>query len=924
MAMTRGNGKRGRLGAMVLITALLLSSYPGAGTPDQLSAATFLGGTAEDSAQSIVCDASGNMYVTGYTGSSAFPTTVGAYSRINRGGMDIFVTKMDPTGSSVVWSTLVGGTGNDWGYDIALDSEGNVVVAGISRSMNFPVSTNCYDGSSNGDYDIVVFKLNPSGSKLVASTYLGGSDYDKAFLTLDASDDIYLTGYSESTDYPTTSDAYDTTADGSYFDIVVTKMEADCSDLVYSTYLGGTSSDYCYGSAVVDQNGNLWATGTSMSSDFPTTQGCYDGTKDQQYDVVVFRLDPEGAKLTASTFIGGSGFDDGWAIAINPDGNVMVLGSSSSSDYPVTTGAFDTSNNGSRDAVLTVLDKDLTKVLRSTYMGGSKDEYCSGLDMDRFGTVYVVGYTESSDFPMRQDHYDGSHNGLEDIFIARLSPDLGSLLNSSYLGGVNSDRAFSMDLGPSGDACLAGYTYSSDFPATTGSFDTTHNGEDDGIVVRFQFPPDPDRDNDGFPDAGDVFPDNPFEAKDTDGDGMGDNLDPDADGDHVNDERDAFPLDRTEWMDTDGDGIGDNADADDDNDGVNDTSDAFPRNPFEFADADRDGIGDNLDPDDDDDGKSDADEMRATVLRDVSTVNALASTVQSTLEGHLRAMNASLIGTLSDLETDFLAELAAVNATLASGILSSVRTINDRISTLDASVTNDVEDLRSWMDQVLTALDGELAGTNSTLIDQMDQVEGNAEDLYDALSTEIYLLMARLARIDSDLAEEDTDIRGEIAALSAMLADLEGTTLAEMGEMMDRLSTNVSVYDRSTADDLAGLSAKIATFEQGTNEDMEGIETSLGELATLGSILDDLEALDSDLKAAQDELDRSVQDAGEEQTAGSHLNMVLVVLVLVLLVVALLLLITMKRPSMTASLRFRREEDIIVSADAGDEGGDVP
>jgi hypothetical protein len=433
-----------------------------------------------------------------------------------------------------------------------------------------------------------------------------------------------------------------------------------------------------------------------------------------------------------------------------------------------------------------------------------------------------------------------------------------------------------------------------------------------------------DRDNDGVPDADDVFPENPFEAKDTDGDGMGDNLDPDADGDNIPDERDAFPLDRTEWMDTDGDGTGDNTDADDDDDGVNDTSDAFPRNPFEFADADKDGIGDNLDPDDDDDGKSDLDEMRATVLKDVSTVTALASTVQSTLEGDLRAMNASLIGTLSDLGTDFLVELAAVNATLASGILSSVRTINERVSALDTSVTGDVEDLRSWMDQVLTALDGELAGTNSTLVDRMDQVEGNAEDLYDTLSTEIHLLMVRLAMIDSDLAEEDADIRADIAALSAMMADLEGTTIAEIGETMDRLSTNVSAYDQSTADDLARLSEDIAAFEQGTGEDMAGIETSLGKLVTLGTILDDLEALDSDLKAAQDELDRSVQDAGEEQTSQSHLNMVLVVLVIALMAVTLLLLFTMKRPSITASMRFRREEDIIVSADGDDEGGDVP
>jgi hypothetical protein len=428
-----------------------------------------------------------------------------------------------------------------------------------------------------------------------------------------------------------------------------------------------------------------------------------------------------------------------------------------------------------------------------------------------------------------------------------------------------------------------------------------------------------DTDDDGYHDGIDAFPDNPFEHKDTDGDGIGDNLDPDADGDNVPDERDAFPLNKSEHRDTDGDGTGDNTDADDDNDGINDTSDAFPKNPFEYADADEDGIGDNLDPDDDNDGKTDEEEMRAVVRKDLSTASDRVLTLQTVLEEDLGGMNTSLHGSLSDLETGFLDELEGLNRSLAEDIRSSVQAISDRVSALDASIGGDVNDLRTWLHQVLTSLQGELAGTNATLITQMDQIDADAGDLYEALADDLYLLMVKLARIESHLGEEAADVRGDIRALSETMADLEEHTVSELAVQLDRLAANVSAYDEDTALQVSSLAGDLRGYEARLGSDLDELASTLGDLERLSTILSELEALDGQLKDAEAQLDRSVADAGEEQKGASSVNMYLVVLVIVLLVVVLIMLLRSRPPSVLASYRSREEDDIIVSAD--DEGG---
>lgn len=430
-----------------------------------------------------------------------------------------------------------------------------------------------------------------------------------------------------------------------------------------------------------------------------------------------------------------------------------------------------------------------------------------------------------------------------------------------------------------------------------------------------------DSDDDGYTDRLDAFPLNPFEHKDTDGDGMGDNLDPDADGDGTPDERDAFPLDKSESRDTDSDGIGDNADADDDNDGVNDTKDAFPLNPFEFADADKDGIGDNLDPDDDNDDKTDEEEMRTAIRRDMARITTMATTVQASLNADLAGLNHSLHASLSKLDADFLAELEGLDSALASDIQSALRSISRSMDSFNATVTGDITDLRGWLDSTLTALGVQLSGMNSTLNSQMDGMESRTEDLFGSLSDDLYLLMVGLARIEGDLGEEDADIIADIKALSEMTADLEEHTLTELGAVIDRLAANVSKYDSGTAANLEALSAEIVAFRTGTDEDVEGVNETLRNLAKLATILSELEALNASLAEAQSQLDATVTEASDDQGSQSGLNMVLIVIAMALMAVIILLVFSSRSGRGRPVYRSSRAEDIIVSVDDVDEGG---
>jgi beta-propeller repeat-containing protein len=458
---------------------------------------TYLGGSSVDSGEAITVDGEGNAYVTGRADSSNFPTTVGAYDGTHSGSSDAFVTKLNHDGTDLEYSTYLGGSGIEIGNGIAIDSGGDAYVTGYTDSSDFPTTAGALDTGLDGNEDGFVAKLSADGSALSYSTYLGGSDNLDAGndIAVDSTGSAYVTGDTISTDFPTTPGAFDTV--GNQFTIYqafVSKLDPTGSSLDYSTYLDGSGTfDLGYGIAV-DSSGYAYVTGSTSSGNFPTTMGAFDTTQNGGDDAFVTKLDPTGASLAYSTFLGGADLDGASDIAIDGSGNAYVAGGADSDDFPTTAGAFDTSYNDDGDAFVTKLNPSGTALGYSTYLGGTGaattgQDYAGGIAVDGVGRAYVTGRTGSAAFPTTPDAADKVLGPLGDAFFTKFNATGSGLVYSTYLGGAagstgGSEQGNAIVLDGGGDAYITGYTTSSDFPATGGSFDTTSNGNQDAFVTK--------------------------------------------------------------------------------------------------------------------------------------------------------------------------------------------------------------------------------------------------------------------------------------------------------------------------------------------------------------------------------------------------------------------------------------------------------
>ena len=326
-------------------------------TGSALVYSTYLGGSSGDRGYGIAVDPSGNAYVTGETSSTNFPTANPLQPTIGGNG-DAFVAKLNPTGSALVYSTYLGGSYGDRGYGIAVDPSGNTYVTGSTNSTDFPTANPLQPAFGGGDFDAFVAKLNPGGSALVYSTYLGGSDVEPGYeaypyislhgsITVDTSGNAYVTGGTTSTDFPTVN-ALQPAYNGGGGDAFVTKFNPSGSALIYSTYLGGSATDWSHGIAV-DLSRNIYVTGGAFSTDFPTVDALQP-TNGGGYDVFVTRFNPSGSALIFSTYLGGSGDDAGWGIAVDAAGNDYVTGPTYSADFPTANALQPAFGGGTDDA----------------------------------------------------------------------------------------------------------------------------------------------------------------------------------------------------------------------------------------------------------------------------------------------------------------------------------------------------------------------------------------------------------------------------------------------------------------------------------------------------------------------------------------------------------------------------------------------
>jgi parallel beta-helix repeat protein len=377
---------------------------------ENLLASTFLGGSigvggvSWELAHAMVLDRSGNIYVAGYTQSSDFPTTTGAYDYSYNGG-DAFISKLDGNLENLIASTFLGSwSGTDSVYAMSIDSSGNVYVAGNTNSPSFPTTPCAYDTTWHGYYDAFVSKFDSNLENLLASTFLGGGtiggpEYDCAnSMYIDNTGAVYVAGDTHSPDFPITPGAYDTTF-SEYMNGFISKFDSNLENLLASTFLsadrGGSANFVCVDS------GNVYVFGRYY----------YGGS--------VIKLDGGLQNLLASTSLGGVS-----AISIDVDGNVYVVGGTNNlADFPTTPGAYDETFNGGSDAFISKLDNNLQNLLTSTFLGGTDNDGAGCIAINS-GNVYVAGSTSSSDFPTTHGAYDTTYNGGSDIFISKLDSDL--------------------------------------------------------------------------------------------------------------------------------------------------------------------------------------------------------------------------------------------------------------------------------------------------------------------------------------------------------------------------------------------------------------------------------------------------------------------------------------------------------------------
>ncbi len=323
-----------------------------------LTYSTYLGGASDEEPRAIAVDALGAATVTGWTASTNFPATTGAFDANLTGPSDAFVTRISPSGASLVFSTFLGGTGEEVANAAAIDAQGATTVGGQTGSANFPTTPGALDTTANGSFDAFVTRVSPSGSTLLFSTFLGGTGHDLVRgLAVDGQGATTVVGSTASTDFVTTPGVWDRTYNGGGFDVFAARLSTTGSSLVYSTFLGGTDIDFGHAIAL-DTSGAATITGQTLSADFPTTAGAYDTTRNgNTADVVVARLSPAGSSLIYSTYLGGAnGGESLWGVALDAQGTATVAGTTTSSDFPTTAGAFSTIHGGGTDAFVTRLD----------------------------------------------------------------------------------------------------------------------------------------------------------------------------------------------------------------------------------------------------------------------------------------------------------------------------------------------------------------------------------------------------------------------------------------------------------------------------------------------------------------------------------------------------------------------------------------
>ncbi|MCX7652374.1 MAG: SBBP repeat-containing protein [Bacteroidia bacterium] len=463
----------------------------------------YIGGVNADEARALALDSQRNLVVAGTTSSPTFPTTPGAYDG-TLNGEDAFFAKLNPNTGAILYATFVGGGGTNQAADVANDvavGRGDTIyLTGYTTALDFPTTSGSYrptKPSSAGDREVFIACFNAAGTQLLYGTYIGGNNSDGGeALAVSPQGEIFVTGITWSSNFPRTSGVVDNTLTGTSWDAFVLKLRPannGMGDLIYSTFLGGSSSDEGV-TIAVDAAGRAYVGGSTSSSDFPLGTVGYSGTYGSGGSGFFVRLNPSATAIDYGTFIGGNNTTNVQGLSLDQFGFVYLAGSTAATDFPTTLGSYDgTLGTAIRNAFIMKLNPDpsiprASQLVFSTLLGLTGEIYGEDIALDTARNCYITGRVRggNASLPLTSDAFDQTYQGNEEAFVAKINARGTQLLYSTYIGGSSEDRgeAILVDT-TNGAVYVCGWTKSADFPVGSGS---SLGGNNDAFVMRISIP----------------------------------------------------------------------------------------------------------------------------------------------------------------------------------------------------------------------------------------------------------------------------------------------------------------------------------------------------------------------------------------------------------------------------------------------------
>ena len=408
----------------------------------------LIGGSNDEYSYDHCFDFDGNFIIVGITKgmNMYFTDTIGTPDNSNK---NIYIRKYSADLNTLISSTVICGSGNDYCKSVDIDSQGNVFIAGHVYSSNPPTTPNAYQPINNSPsgYEAYIIKLNPDLNQLLAATYFGGDDKDYVYkMRIDHNDNIVIVGSTRSTTNIATSGSYDETYGGSdetvyhFGDAYIAKFDNNLENKLAATYIGDEGDEACFALSVNSDN-NIVITGASTSSNYPVSTNAFQSVKNAGYDMIITELDSNLTQILHSTFVGGNGDDIAWDIAYNYTDQKYIIGAQTSSNFSISGSVADATANGGNDGMIIILNNDLEGLHSATYVGGSDVDFVSSVYYTN-NAIFYCGITESANLPTSSDAYYPNYldeNDFADGFYGSIDTDLSEFNHLSYFGGNSDD-----------------------------------------------------------------------------------------------------------------------------------------------------------------------------------------------------------------------------------------------------------------------------------------------------------------------------------------------------------------------------------------------------------------------------------------------------------------------------------------------------